>query len=139
MTQEWFADALYKDAEIEEGALGMAELMAGEASFAEVMHRDLSSNLDVIPAGSGLVSGEGIDEILEALAASYAFVVIHASDWRSDPALEALDTVDNAILAAPASRLRDSVSHMREAMGGEENDVLGFVVADDRSRVERAA
>ena len=117
----------------------MAELMAGEASFADVMHRDLSSSLDVIPAGPGFVAGEGVDEILDALAASYAFVVVHASDWRSDPALAALDHVHKAVLAAPASRLQSALSHAREAMGGDENDVLGFVVANDRSRVERAA
>jgi polysaccharide biosynthesis transport protein len=138
-TQEWFSDALYRDVESDRGPLGMAELMAGEASFAEVMHRDLSSSLDVIPAGPGFVSGEGIDEILDALAASYAFVVVHASDWRSDPALAALDHVHKAVLAAPASRLQSALSHAREAMGGDENDVLGIVVPDDRSRVERAA
>jgi succinoglycan biosynthesis transport protein ExoP len=138
-TQEWFADALYRDVESDRGPFGMAELMAGEASFAEVMHRDLSSSLDVIPAGPGFVSGEGIDEILDALAASYAFVMIHASDWRSDPALAALDHVHKAVLAAPASRLQSALSHAREAMGGDENDVLGIIVPNDRSRVERAA
>ena len=138
-TQEWFADALDRGAEADRGPLGTGELMAGEASFAEVMHRDLSSSLDVIPAGPGFVAGEGVDEILDALAASYAFVVVHASDWRSDPALAALDHVHKAVLAAPASRLQSALSHAREAMGGDENDVLGFVVANDRSRVERAA
>jgi succinoglycan biosynthesis transport protein ExoP len=138
-TQEWFGDALYRDKEDARGSLGMAELMAGEASFADVMHRDLSSSLDVIPAGPGYVSSEGIDEVLEALAASYAYVLIHASDWRSDPALAALDHVHKLVLAAPASQLHGAISHAREAMGGGEDDILGFIVARDRSRVERAA
>ena len=62
----------------------MVELLAGEASFAEVLRRDLSSGLDVIAAGAGAISGDGLDEVLDALAASYEFVVIHASDWRAD-------------------------------------------------------
>ncbi|MGA2793028.1 MAG: hypothetical protein ABSE69_05765, partial [Roseiarcus sp.] len=138
-TQDWFADALYRDEEADGAPLGMAELMTGDASFAQVMHRDLSSSLDVIPAGPGPVSGDGLDEALDALAASYAFVVVHASDWRSDPALAALDRVDKAVLVAPASRLRGALAHARRVMGGAADDVLGFVARDDRARVERAA
>jgi hypothetical protein len=117
----------------------MAELLAGDASFAQAMHRDLSSSLDVIPAGPGAVSGDGLDEALDALAASYAFVVVHASDWRSGPALAALDRVDKAVLVAPASRLRGALAQVQSAMGGAAGDVLGFVAGNDRARVERAA
>jgi polysaccharide biosynthesis transport protein len=138
-TQDWFADAFYRDADDDRGSHGMAELMAGEASFAEVMHRDLSSGLDVIPVGPGAISADGLDEVLDALAASYQFVVIHASDWRSDMALGAMDHVHKAVLVAPAPRLRDAVLHAVDAMGGEAGDVLGFVPANDRSQVDRAA
>jgi succinoglycan biosynthesis transport protein ExoP len=140
-TQDWFADAFHRDAEVvDRGPVGMAELLAGEASFAEVMHRDLSSGLDVIPVGSGAISsGDGLDEVLHALAASYSFVTVHASDWRSDLALVAMDHVRKAILVAPASRLPDALSHARAAMGGAAGDVVGIVSANDRSQVDRAA
>ena len=138
-TQDWFADAFYRDAEDDGGSRGMVELLAGEASFAQVMRRDLSSGLDVIAAGSGAISGEGLDEVLDALAASYEFVVIHASDWRADLALAAMDHVDKAIVVAPAARLPDALVHAREAMGGAPGDVLGFVPANDRAEVDRAA
>jgi uncharacterized protein involved in exopolysaccharide biosynthesis len=138
-TQDWFADALYRDAEVDRGPLGMAELMAGHASFAEVLHRDLSSNLDVIPAGPGVVSDHGLDEVLDALAACYDFVMIHASDWRRDGALAAMDHVRKVVVVGPASRLGAALLHAREAMGGAQDDVLGFVVASDRESVERAA
>jgi len=117
----------------------MAELMAGQASFAEVLHRDLSSSLDVIPAGPGVVSDEGLDEVLDALAACYDFVVIHASDWRRDGALAAMDHVRKVVVVGPASRLDAALLHAREAMGGAPDNVLGFVVPSDRSAVERAA
>ncbi|WP_158813029.1 exopolysaccharide transport family protein [Methylocapsa sp. S129] len=138
-TQDWFADAFYRDAEVDRGPLGMSELMAGEASFAEVMHRDLSSDLDVIPAGPGDISSDGLDEVLNALVASYAFVVIHASDWRSDLALAAMEHVHKAVVVASASRLHSALPHVREAMGGAAGDVLGFVPASDRPQVDRAA
>jgi polysaccharide biosynthesis transport protein len=138
-TQDWFADAFHHDAQDDGGSRGMGELLAGEASFAEVIRRDLSSGLDVIAAGSDAISGDGLDEVLDALAASYQFVVIHASDWRSDLALTAMDHVHRAIVAAPAARLRDALVHAREAMGGAPGDVLGFVPANDRVQVDRAA
>ncbi len=138
-TQDWFADALDRDGQDGQTPTGLAELLAGEASFAEVIHRDLSSDLDVIPAGLGAVPGDGLDETLGALAAAYAFVVVHASDWRSEPALSAIDFVDAAVVVAPASRLRDALANLRQAMGADAGDVLGFLVDDDRARVERAA
>jgi uncharacterized protein involved in exopolysaccharide biosynthesis/Mrp family chromosome partitioning ATPase len=138
-TQDWFADAFHRESEDDRGPLGMAELLAGEASFAEVMHRDLSSGLDVIPVGPGAIASDGLDGVLEALAASYDFVIIHASDWRSDMALAAMDYVHKAVLAAPAPRLRTALPHVREAMGGAAGDVIGLVATADRAPVERAA
>jgi polysaccharide biosynthesis transport protein len=138
-TQDWFADALHRDADAEGEQPGMAELMAGEASFAAAMQRDLSSDLDVISAGRGAASSDGLDAVLEALAASYAFVLAHASEWRSDLALAAMDDVDKLIVAAPAQRLRDALPQAREAMGGAPADVLGFALGDDRAQIGRAA
>ena len=138
-TPDGFADALAWDEESDRAPLGLAELMAGEASFEEVIQRDPSSSLDFIPVGLGAVASDGLDEILDALAAAYAFVVIRASDWRSEPALAAIDRVDTAVLVAPASRLAGALAHAREARGGDAGDVVGFVVSDLRSRVERAA
>jgi uncharacterized protein involved in exopolysaccharide biosynthesis len=138
-TPDSFADALAWDEEADRAPPGLAELMAAEASFEDVIQRDLSSSLDVIAAGSGAVASDDLEEILDALAASYAFVVVHASDWRSEPALAALDKVDNAVLVAPAARLAGALAHAREARGGDAGDVVGFAVSDLRSRVERAA
>ncbi len=138
-TQDWFSDVFHRDVEDDGASRGMAELMVGDASFAEVMRRDLSSGLDVIAAGSGAISGEGLDEVLDALAASYDFVIIHASDWRSELSLAAMDHVHKAIVAAPAARLDEALIHAREAMGGAPGDVLGFVPANDRTQVEQAA
>jgi polysaccharide biosynthesis transport protein len=138
-TQDWFSDALFRDVEDDRSPLGMADLLSGAASFADVMHRDLSSDLDVIPVGLGAISTEGLDDALDALAASYQFVVVHASDWRSDAALEAMDFMHKVVIAAPAARLSGALSQARDALGGSPGDVLGFVTAKERSQVEQAA
>jgi succinoglycan biosynthesis transport protein ExoP len=138
-TQDWFSDALFRDVEDDRGPLGMADLLSGAASFADVMHRDLSSDLDVIPVGLGAISTEGLDEALDALAASYQFVLVHASDWRSDAALEAMDFMHKVVIAAPAARLSGALSQARDALGGSPDDVLGFVTARQSSQVEQAA
>jgi succinoglycan biosynthesis transport protein ExoP len=138
-TQDWFSDALFRDVEDDRGPLGMADLLSGAASFADVMHRDLSSDLDVIPVGLRAISTEGLDEALDALAASYQFVLVHASDWRSDAALEAMDFMHKVVIAAPAARLSGALSQARDALGGSPDDVLGFVTARQSSQVEQAA
>jgi polysaccharide biosynthesis transport protein len=138
-TEDWFADAFYREMEDDRGTLGMAELLSAKASFAEVMHRDLSSDLDVIPAGLGALSTETLDEAFIALAASYEFVLVHASDWRSEGARAAMAHVRQTIVVAPASRMAEALTKVREAKGGEPDNVFGFVPADDRTRVDRAA
>ena len=45
------------------GPEGLAQLLAGEASFAEAIQRDGASALDVIRTGGGAIAGEGLDEI----------------------------------------------------------------------------
>ena len=138
-TQDWLADAFHREPETDGDQPGMGELLAGETSYAAVIQRDLASDLDVIPAGHKAVPAEGLETVLAVLAASYAFVVVHAADWRSEVALTTMDHVDKAVVVAPASRLRASLAHAREAMGGAPADVLGFVAVSDRAEIDRAA
>ena len=103
---------------------GLADLLAGKATFGDVIRRDLSSGLDVIPAG-GEPLGDGLAEALAALTASYGCVVLHASDWRSPPARLAVDFVDALVLAAPTLLLPRLVEEAREALGdGAKNPPL---------------
>ncbi len=60
---------------------GLAELLEGKASFAEVIHRDASSRLHIIDAGGApLVRADGIDFVLDALEHAYDFVLLAASN-----------------------------------------------------------
>ena len=104
------------DVEDEDGAIGLAELLDGRASFAEALHRDRLSDLDLIPAGVGAVSVETLGEALAALAASYDFLVMHAYDWRSPAARAARDGVAVLAIVAPPARLAGGAR--RGARGG---------------------
>lgn len=74
-------------------AIGLLDLIAGEASFAEVIHRDDSSPLHVMPRGTGdlseiAASPEEIAVILDALGGSYATVVAEVQADLADNILQ---------------------------------------------------
>ena len=55
---------------------GLSELLAGAASFAEVIHRDCASRLHFIPTGLGDADFRDFDLILDALSETYDFIVL---------------------------------------------------------------
>jgi uncharacterized protein involved in exopolysaccharide biosynthesis len=112
--------------EEEDGAVGLAELLDGRASFAEALHRDRLSDLDLIPAGVGAASLETLGEALAALAASYDFLVMHAYDWRSSAARIARDGVAVLAIAAAPARLEAALAEAREAVAADEIVVVGL-------------
>ncbi len=137
-SQDWLADVLDRRAEGGRRLDGLAELLDGRASFEEVLHRDLSSSLDIIPAGAGGIDVEGLGQALAALATSYEFVVLHASDWRSPEVGGALDAVAVIVMVAPARRLEGALRRLREKLGRTTITTLGLV-SGQRSAIERAA
>ena len=60
------------------GLLGLSELLGGDASFAEVIHRDHASRLHFIPTGRLEADFRDFDLILDALTATYDFIVMLA-------------------------------------------------------------
>ena len=57
--------------------LGLADLLAGHISFAEVIHRDRLTRLHVLAYGNGSVTGlSGLDLVLDALCETYDHVVL---------------------------------------------------------------
>ncbi len=55
---------------------GLSELLAGAASFAEVIHRDHASRLHFIPTGTRDADFRDFDLVLDALAETYDFIVL---------------------------------------------------------------
>jgi succinoglycan biosynthesis transport protein ExoP len=63
------------------GLTGLSELLAGEVSFAEVIHRDHATRLHFIPAGMREADFRDFDLILEALSETYDFVLLLAPSF----------------------------------------------------------
>jgi len=138
VSQDWLSDAIDRAGAVEGPLAGLAELLDGRASFEDALHRDLSSRLDIIPAGNGAIEPEALHETLAALATSYQFVVLHASDWRASEVGEALEAVTVFVMVARASRLGAALRHLRDAVAGTSIVTLGLAAVDGRS-IERAA
>ena len=136
-SQSWLGDALERDGANAGPLAGLAQLLAGEAQFGDVLHRDLSSRLDIIPVGAEDMTPDGLDEAINALASAYQFVVIHASDWRSEPALAALEHASELVLIARAGPLKQALAQAREILRDVPVKLQGLVVPGEA--IERAA
>jgi polysaccharide biosynthesis transport protein len=136
-TQDWFTDILQREEADSPDILGLADLIVGKASFGDIIRRDLSSGLDVIPAG-GDTAGEPLEEVFAALTSAYSRVVFHASDWRSKPARLAAQFADAVVLVAPAVVLRRIAEEARDELQGSAR-LLPFAVPRPHPAFEDAA
>jgi uncharacterized protein involved in exopolysaccharide biosynthesis len=130
-----FTDVLRVDAG-SSPVLGLGDALAGAASFEDALHRDVSSGLDIMPAGARPPAADGLAEALVALAETYDFVIAHASDWRHEAALAGAELVGEAIVVASA---RDLAAALDRAQAEMDVPLFGFAVAGRRSRLDRAA
>ncbi|MBV8106869.1 MAG: lipopolysaccharide biosynthesis protein [Hyphomicrobiales bacterium] len=136
-TQDWLTDILEREETDAAEVPGLADLLKGNASFGEVIRRDLSSGLDVIPSG-GDANGERLEDVLAALTSAYGCVVFHASDWRSTPARLAAGFTDAIVLIAPAAVLRRVADEARDALGAAAR-ILPFALTRPQSALEKVA
>ncbi|MGO9758088.1 MAG: GumC family protein [Roseiarcus sp.] len=102
-------------------APGLAELAAGSASIGDIITRDRASSLNLITAGgagaapSGLMSAPGLSKSFDALAYSYAHLVIDAGTLRGRDAEAVARIAPHAILlvetlsSQATTRARDSL------------------------------
>lgn len=125
VTQDWFVDILDRDELDSVEIPGLAQLLAGRAGYGEVIHRDLSSNLDVIPSG-GAVTGDALSDVFAALASAYGCVILHASDWRAPVARAAAEAADVVAVTAPEARLERAIEDAGAALGDACSEFLAF-------------
>ena len=119
--------------------VGLADLLAGRATFGAVIQRDLFSNLDIISTGGDLTGVEGLDDIFAALQSAYGRVVAHASDWRAAAAHAAAARADAIVIVSPPARLEGAV-HSAQAMAGESHpEILAFRARTPQAVYEDAA
>ena len=111
------------------GLIGLSELLVGDASFAEVIHRDHASRLHFIPTGRLEADFRDFDLILDALTATYDFIVMLApATPQSEIARIMAPYADFVVLAPPAgadAALVADVERELAAAGAREVLVIG--------------
>jgi hypothetical protein len=139
VTQDWLADVLDREAAEDAEVVGLADLLAGRATFGAVIRRDPSSNLDIISAGGDLTGVEGLDEIFAALASAYGRVVTHAPDWRAPGAQAAAARADAIVIVSPPARLEGDVHSAQTAAGESCPEILAFCARTPQAVLRDAA
>jgi succinoglycan biosynthesis transport protein ExoP len=137
--QEWLADVLDREESAGAEVVGLADLLAGRATFGEVIRRDLSSSLDILPAGGDLSGVEGLDDIFAALASAYGLIVAYASDWRAAAARMAAARADAVVIVSTAAKLKAAVHSARTAGGESYPEILAFSVKRAEPAFQEAA
>ena len=85
---------------------GLAQLLSGEASFAEAIYRDAASRLHLVQSGGSIdLEDPDLSMILDALHATYDFVLIAGGEKMAAASLAA--EVDLAVIFAEDARKRD--------------------------------
>lgn len=83
---------------------GLSDLLTGDASFEEVIHRDRGSRLHVLEAGEGSVLiGEDLEAIIDALSQTYEFLVLSMPPVADDGITKGLaPAADCVCVVSPA-------------------------------------
>src|SRR5271168_221201 len=138
VSQPWLGDVFDHGGEPDDAAFGLADLLEGRASFDQALHRDLSARLDILPVGTGEIDSDQLEPVLAALAQSYVFVVIHASNWRSPAVAAAIGGVGAVIVCAPAARLEAAKERLQQGFADPTIVTVG-VALPDRAPLDRVA
>ncbi len=103
----------------DEAPLGLGELLAGSASFAEVIHRDSQSRLHVVPAGSLKGTVQALDSVglvLDALGETYDYVVLHAPALTDPVTLRLAPSCDAVVMVHGGEDVAADLDAARAAM-----------------------
>jgi uncharacterized protein involved in exopolysaccharide biosynthesis len=133
VSQSWLGDVFDHAGQTGEVNVGLVDLLEGRASFDQALHRDLSARLDILPLGAGEIDDWELEPVLTALAQSYSFVVLHASDWRAPAVAAAMASVGAVIVCAHGNRLEAMKERLRQAFDDPTIVTVG-VALDERAR-----
>lgn len=116
---------------------GLSNLLSGAATFAQVLHRDRATRLHIVQPGNRPIHDLlAFDSTVEALSATYDFVVLIApSTARDDLAESIAGMADLAVVVAPG---RGADKAARAAYEGMLSSGAGDVIVVDQPRAPRA-
>lgn len=116
---------------------GLGELLQGEAGFADVIERDETSLLHLLPRGAGEIEiGEDLDAIIDALSQTYDFVAMlvdagtHHAPGEVTPEQIAA-AADKAVVLADTRLQADRINALHDALAAE--GVREIVVFEDEA------
>jgi capsular polysaccharide biosynthesis protein len=96
---------LLKTAEEGDSVPGLTDLLVGDTTFAEVIHRDPMSRLHIVPIGSGVLDQghDGFDKVVDALAETYDHVLlaVPAPPWSVGELPGVISSDFGVLLCAP--------------------------------------
>ena len=96
---------------------GLSELLAGSASFAEVIHRDHASRLHFIPSGTREADFRDFDLVLDALTETYDFIVLLAPAFpQGEIAKVMAPYADMVVLAVDAGASDEELARLEDAL-----------------------
>ncbi len=99
------------------GLAGLSELLAGNSSFAEVIHRDCASRLHFIPTGLLDADFRDFDLILDALSETYDFILMLTPAFpQSEIAKVMAPYADFVVLTAAVTPDRDQLNGVKAEM-----------------------
>ena len=103
---------------------GLAELIAGTASFSQAIHRECGSRLHVLPPGHGRAPlGNALHLVIDALSETYDFVVLAAAD--EDPeglrrlSLALASRADHVLIGCAGQTGSPDMVSLRDALHAE--------------------
>lgn len=121
---------------------GLRDLLAGEASFTDVIHRDEGSRLHIVPLGSSLVDAENegnLAVVVRALAETYDHVVIATPvPTRSSMARQAAAHADLAILLVDDLSRDEAEASRAVLQGAGITEIVDLDVTDGAAETDQA-
>jgi hypothetical protein len=115
---------------------GLAQLLNGEASFAQAIYRDAASRLHIVQAGGPVEVEDGdLGLVLDALQATYDFVLIAGGGGLAATSLAA--EADLTVIFAGDARMREFLRDDFEEAGARE--VILAALDSEGEAVEIAA
>lgn len=127
-----------KDAPTVETMHGLAELLAGDATFAEVIHRDHASRLHFIPTGIEEADFRDFDLILDALSETYDFILLLTPDFPQSEITKVMAPYADFIVVAVGDSGASTADIERELLDAGAREVLIARPADRQARQEVA-
>ena len=123
-----------------EPLVGLTELLAGEASFAEVIHRDHASRLHFVPFGrAGATNFHDLDLIMAALSETYDFILLAAPPFAQSEMAKALaPDADFVVLAALPQAGEEAARAYSSLIEAGAKDVLVIGVGGQEASADRS-